>query len=156
MQSIAAVLQVPLVQMVLLLDLAPAVLVALQFPSDKPAWLKLYRWISTDIFNVEIKIDLVNPVEPILSSGQYVCDNSHSLFAVAKLVDIVLQVEWARLVGGEASQITLKSHSVLLQSFLRFLYKQPNMNILGPATKISGFSPWSRRSWRFAVTNQMF
>ena len=92
MKSIGAVSQVPLVQMVLLLDLAPAVLVALQFPSDKPAWLKLYRWISTDIFNVEIKIDLVNPVEPILSSGQYVCNNGHSLLTVGKLADVALQV----------------------------------------------------------------
>ena len=114
MKPIGAVWQVPLVQMVLLLDLAPAVLVALQFPSDKPAWLKLYRWISTDIFNVEIKIDLVNPVEPILSSGQYVCNNSHSLLAVAKFADIVLQVEWAGLVRGEVSQISLESQYLLI------------------------------------------
>ena len=38
MKSIGAVSQVPLAQMVLLLDLAPAVLVSLQFPSDRPAW----------------------------------------------------------------------------------------------------------------------
>lgn len=37
MQSIGAVSQVPLAQMVLLLDLAPAVLVSLQSPSDRPA-----------------------------------------------------------------------------------------------------------------------
>ena len=37
MQFIGAVSQVPLAQMVLLLDLAPAVLVSLQSPSDRPA-----------------------------------------------------------------------------------------------------------------------
>ena len=66
---------------------------------------------------------LVNPVEPILSSGQYVCNNSHSLLAVAELADVVLQVEWARLVGGEASQVSLQSYSSP-----RFLCKQPNIN----------------------------
>ena len=58
---------------------------------------------------------LVNPVEPILSSGQYVCNNSHSLLAVAELADVVLQVEGARLVGGEASQVSLQSLEIISQ-----------------------------------------
>ena len=71
---------------------------------------------SMNAFQVEAKMDLVNPVEPILSSGQYVCNNSHSLLAVAKFADIVLQVEWARLVRGEASQISLESQYLLMNS----------------------------------------
>ena len=49
----------------------------------------------------------MNLVKSILSSGQYVGNNSHSLLAVGKLADVALQVEWATLVGGEASQVSL-------------------------------------------------
>ena len=49
----------------------------------------------------------MNPVESILGSGQYVCNKSHSLLAVGKLADVALQVEWATLVRGEASQVSL-------------------------------------------------
>ena len=49
----------------------------------------------------------MNPVKPILSSGQNICNNSHSLLAVSKLADVGLQVEWATLVRGKASQVSL-------------------------------------------------
>ena len=73
--------------MVLLLDLAPAVLFALQFPSDRPEW---GYGSSRLVPSWKLEIHLVNLVESILSSGQYVGYNSHSLLAVGKLADVAL------------------------------------------------------------------
>ena len=75
--------------MALLLDLAPTVLVALQSPSDRPGLVLDVTMIGSQF---KLKINLMNPVEPILSSGQYVCNNGHSLLAVGKLADVALQV----------------------------------------------------------------
>ena len=43
-------------------------------------------------------VDLVHPVQSVLRSGQDICHNSHSLLAVAQLVDVCLQVKGAPLV----------------------------------------------------------
>ena len=49
----------------------------------------------------------MDPVEPILGSGQDVGNHSHSLLAVVQLGDVRLQVEGTSLVGREVSQISL-------------------------------------------------